>query len=121
MLNDRFDANANNESSSEWVPSAGSAGREPARPEADSFADREVPLRGVRPAMPVQQWLDGETSEAVARAASPADVDVWSALGAAYGDKKQIMAPAGLADRIMAALPARPTPDGVLEIAPRAD
>ncbi len=122
MLNDRFDANARGDATPEFVPTPSAGARDEAsRPEAETFADREVPLRGVRPAMAVQQWLDGDASEAVALAASPADVDVWHALSAAYAEKAAVMAPAGLHDRIMAALPARPTPDGVLEIAPRAD
>jgi hypothetical protein len=121
MLNDRFDANAHGDKTPDWTPSPSAAARDGARGEAETFADREVPLVGVRPVLAVQQWLDGDATETVARAASPADVDVWSALGAAYAEKAQLMAPAGLADRIMAALPASPQPTGVLEVAPRAD
>ncbi|MCU0648178.1 MAG: hypothetical protein MUF00_09305 [Gemmatimonadaceae bacterium] len=118
MLNDRFDASARGDATPEFVPTPSAGAREDAlRPEAEAFADREVPLRGVRPAMAVQQWLDGDVDEAVARAASPADVDVWHALGTAYAAKADVKAPAGFEDRVMAALPARPMGN----IAPRAD
>jgi hypothetical protein len=114
MLNDRIDAMSQGDLARERTTPA-------ARPETETFADREVPLTGVRPVLAVQQWLDGEASEAVAQAASPADVALWKALGAGFQAKGDRRAPAGLVERIAAALPAAPTPGGLVDAAPRAD
>ena len=41
------------------------------------MADREIPLEGGHPALLVQQWLDGEATEAAARRDDVHDVELW--------------------------------------------
>src|SRR3712207_6050555 len=52
---------------------------EPSNHHPESLADREVALNGDgHPALVVQQWLDGEASEATARRTSGREVEFWS-------------------------------------------
>ena len=74
---------------------------------ARPLADREVPLPSRKEATSVMhQWLDGEVPEAAVRAAGgDRELRFWSALGGELEMRRQVTAPVGLADRIMAALP----------------
>ena len=71
------------------------------------MSDREVPLPSRKEATSVMhQWLDGEIPEAAVRAVGgEREVRLWNALGTELEVRRQIAAPVGLADRIMAALP----------------
>jgi len=81
-----------------------------AAPVADrSVADREVPLPGTAaaegPALVIQQWLDGETSEAEARRADAKQVDLWKMISAETDQRRRMTTPAYVAANIMAAIP----------------
>ena len=69
------------------------------------MSDREVPLGGGRPTLLVQQWLDGEVSEATARRADAHDVDLWQRINEETERRRRMITPAPLFDRIMAAIP----------------
>lgn len=69
------------------------------------MADREVPLEGGRPALLVQQWLDGEASEAAARRADAHDVEIWQRINAEAERRRRMVTPSPVLDRIMAAIP----------------
>lgn len=72
-------------------------------------ADREVPLPGMAaaegPALVIQQWLDGETSEAEARRADAKQVDLWKMISAETDQRRRMTTPAYVAANIMAAIP----------------
>ena len=73
----------------------------------ESLADREVALTGDgHPALVVQQWLDGETSEATARRTSGREVELWSRITEETERRRRMMTPAPVMERIMAAIPA---------------
>jgi hypothetical protein len=81
-----------------------------AAPVADRHvADREVPLPGTAavegPTLVVQQWLDGETSEAEARRADAKQVDLWKMISAETDQRRRMTTPAYVAANIMAAIP----------------
>ena len=81
-----------------------------AAPVADRpAADREVPLPGTAaaegPALVIQQWLDGETTEAEARRADAKHVDLWKMISAETEQRRRTMTPAHVAANIMAAIP----------------
>jgi hypothetical protein len=82
-----------------------------AAPVADRpMADREVPLPGTAaavegPALVIQQWLDGETSEAEARRADAKQVDLWKMISAETDQRRRMTTPSYLAANIMAAIP----------------
>ena len=82
-----------------------------AAPVADRhMADREVPLPGTAaavegPALVIQQWLDGETSEAEARRADAKQVDLWNMISAETAQRRRMTTPSHLAANIMAAIP----------------
>ncbi len=82
-----------------------------AAPGADRpMADREVPLPGTAAAeggsaLVIQQWLDGETSEAEARRADAKQVDLWKTIAAETDQRRRMTTPAYLAANIMAAIP----------------
>ncbi len=82
-----------------------------AAPVADRpVADREVPLPGTAaaaegPALVIQQWLDGETSEAEARRADAKQVDLWKMISAETDQRRRMTTPAYVAANIMAAIP----------------
>ena len=69
------------------------------------MADREVPLEGGRPALVVQQWLDGEATEAAARRADAHDVELWQRISEEAERRRRMTTPAPVLDRIMAAIP----------------
>ena len=71
-------------------------------------ADREVPLDAHTRADTkdtINQWLDGEVSEAVARRADERQVEFWSAVNAQADQRRRMTTPAYMTDAIMAALP----------------
>lgn len=90
-------------------------GREPAREAAPTqerlVADREVPLPGIAAADAgagvINQWLDGEASEAEARRADGPAVDFWKRLDVDADRMRRMKTPANVAANIMAALPVR--------------
>ena len=69
------------------------------------MADREVPLEGGRPALVVQQWLDGEATEAAARRADAHDVELWQRINEEAERRRRMTTPAPVLNRIMAAIP----------------
>ena len=74
-----------------------------------TVTDREVPLGqqvGTLP-MSLHLWLDGELPEAAVRTGTYAgDVAFWRRLNSTLADRSRVVrSPAGLEDRIMAALP----------------
>jgi hypothetical protein len=80
---------------------------EPSTHQPDSLADREVALNGDgHPALVVQQWLDGEASEATARRANSRDVELWSRITEETERRRHMVTPAPMMDRLMAAIPA---------------
>jgi hypothetical protein len=86
----------------------------PTRPETATDVD-EAPLTG-RPAPVVQQWLDGERSEAEARRESPQETALWAQVGGDMERRGRMTTPAPVLDRIMAAIPgAEPKSDGMVD------
>ena len=89
------------------------SGRERARaPEpmpsanAEAGAERLVALHAQgRPTGAVQQWLDGELSESVARRANTAEVDLWRRIGEETSRRSRMVTPAPVLDKIMASIP----------------
>lgn len=73
------------------------------------MVDREVPLPGTAaaegPALVIQQWLDGETTEAEARRADAKQVDLWKMISAETDQRRRMTTPAYVAANIMAAIP----------------
>jgi hypothetical protein len=74
------------------------------------MADREIPLEGGHPALLVQQWLDGEATEAAARRLDTHDVDLWQRINAETERRRRMVTPAPVLDRIMAAIPQQAAP-----------
>ncbi len=74
------------------------------------MADREIPLEGGHPSLVVQQWLDGEASEAAARRADTNDVELWQRINTEAERRRRMVTPAPVLDRIMAAIPAPAIP-----------
>lgn len=72
-------------------------------------ADREVALPGSLaadgPARVIQQWLDGETSEAEALRADAEQVDLWKMISTETEQRRRMTTPAHVAANIMAAIP----------------
>jgi hypothetical protein len=90
-------------------------GRDAGRPANGApLADREVPLPGneafgTTPAA-VHAWLDGEASEADARAADARQVALWSRIETETAARRRMTTPSYVSQRIMDALPdARPS------------
>ncbi len=81
------------------------------RPQADrSLADREVPVPGSLAAQggspaAINQWLDGDVTEADARRADSKQVDMWKLVATETERRKRMVTPAYVAANIMAALP----------------
>ena len=74
--------------------------------------DREVPLDAHTRAdanNTINQWLDGEVSETVARRADERQVEFWSAVNAQADQRRRMTTPAYMADAIMAAIPEKQT------------
>ena len=95
--------------------------RAPESQPAGPMADREVPLPAASPAFDtMHRWLDGEATEQEARRSEGGRyVDLWQRVGEEATERRQLAAPAGLADRIMFALPTE-TPRAAMadELAP---
>jgi hypothetical protein len=73
----------------------------------ESLADREVSLQGDgHPALAVQQWLDGEVSEAAARRANGSEVELWTRITEETERRRRMVTPAPMVERLMAAIPA---------------
>ena len=72
------------------------------------MADREVALPGLLaadgPARVIQQWLDGETSEAEALRADAKQVDLWKMISTETEQRRRMTTPAHVAANIMAAI-----------------
>ena len=81
------------------------------RPQADRpLADREVPLPGSMTAadgaaVAINQWLDGDVTEADARRADSKQVELWNRIASETERRKRMVTPAYVAANIMAALP----------------
>lgn len=81
------------------------------RPQADRpLADREVPLPGSMTAadgaaIAINQWLDGDVTEADARRADSKQVELWNRIATETERRKRMVTPAYVAANIMAALP----------------
>lgn len=74
--------------------------------QAVPMADREVPIELARTPDMVHAWLDGELSLSAVRGPEWArHVEFWSQVDQDVEERRQIHAPAGLVERIMAALP----------------
>jgi hypothetical protein len=85
-------------------------GRDAGRPaDAPPLADREVPLPGAElggtPAA-VHAWLDGEATEADARAADARQVALWNRIADETSARRRMTTPAHVHANIMSALPA---------------
>lgn len=90
------------------------------------LTDREVPLSSAPTAsvgdtplgdMPVvvQQWLDGDIAERIARRADDNSVELWNRIAAETSRRSRVETPALMADRIMAVLPKKaPSPAAAL-------
>lgn len=70
-----------------------------------------------RPVTEVQQWLDGEATEADARRAEPRETAMWAKIADETERRGRMTTPAPVLDRLMAAIPAQPAPEqnGVLD------
>ncbi len=81
------------------------------RPRANRPAvDREVPLSGSMAAedgnaLAINQWLDGDVTEADARRADTKQVELWNRIATETERRKRMVTPAYVAANIMAALP----------------
>ena len=81
------------------------------RPQTDRpLADREVPLPGSMTAadgaaVAINQWLDGDVTEADARRADGKQVELWNRIASETERRKRMVTPAYVAANIMAALP----------------
>ena len=73
------------------------------------MVDREVALPGLLaadgPARVIQQWLDGETSEAEALRADAKQVELWKMISTETEQRRRMTTPAHVAANIMAAIP----------------
>ncbi len=73
--------------------------------------DREVPLPNAAAEsvadMPVvvQQWLDGDVAERIARRADDNSVEFWNKISAETTRRRRMETPALLSERVMAVLP----------------
>jgi hypothetical protein len=89
-------------------------------------ADREVPLPGVTAADAtanvIQQWLDGEASEADARRADDKAVEFWMKTSADTDRMRRMKTPSHVMASIMAAIPVKePSAIKPAPLADRAD
>ena len=73
--------------------------------------DREVPLQNAASQsigdMPVvvQQWLDGDIAERIARRADDSSVEFWNKISAETTRRRRMETPAMMSERVMAVLP----------------
>lgn len=73
--------------------------------------DREVPLPkassqpiGDMPVV-VQQWLDGDVAERIARRSDDSSVELWNKISAETSRRRRMETPALMSERVMAVLP----------------
>lgn len=77
--------------------------------------DREVPLPNATSQsigdMPVvvQQWLDGDIAERIARRADDSSVEFWNKISAETSRRRRMETPAMMSERVMAVLPKKKT------------
>ncbi|MEO7363434.1 MAG: hypothetical protein ABI120_24080 [Gemmatimonadaceae bacterium] len=73
--------------------------------------DREVPLPNAASQsigdMPVavQQWLDGDIAERIARRSDDSSVEFWNKISAETSRRRRMETPALMSERVMAVLP----------------
>ncbi|MDQ6925294.1 MAG: hypothetical protein M3154_03555 [Candidatus Eremiobacteraeota bacterium] len=82
-----------------------------ATPRPETATDTDAELLTGHPAPVVQQWLDGERTEAEARRDAPQDVALWAQVQGETERRGRMVTPAPVLDRIMAAIPATPEPE----------
>lgn len=105
---DRHEANESRADAGQNLEHRDAAGD---RPQADRpLADREVPLPGSMTAadgaaVAINQWLDGDVTEADARRADSKQVELWNRIATETERRKRMVTPAYVAANIMAALP----------------
>ncbi len=73
---------------------------------APPMSDREVPLDSSREQSALHAWLDGEMPESAVRGELGREVEFWNRVMRQAETMRAAPAPAQLADRIMAAIPA---------------
>jgi hypothetical protein len=99
------------EAHDELTPIGRDIAREAAPVQDRPLVDREVPLPGTAAADAnanvVNQWLDGEASEAEARRADAPAVEFWAKVAGDADRMKRMKTPAHVAANIMAAIPVR--------------
>lgn len=89
--------------------------------ESPAVVDREVPLVTGPAYAAMHRWLDGEATAAeAARGDAARYVELWRRVGAETERHRRAKAPAGLTDRIMAALPDAVPQRSELRITPTA-
>ncbi len=86
-----------------------------ATPDVSTETDAAFELTN-RPVTEVQQWLDGEGTEADARRAEPRETAMWAEIQGETERRGRMTTPAPVLDRLMAAIPQEPAAgdDGVL-------
>ena len=86
-------------------------------PRPETATDTEAELLTGHPAPVVQQWLDGERTEAEARRTAPQETAMWAQVQSETERRSRMTTPAPVLDRLMAAIPAAPDPqsDGVMD------
>ena len=78
--------------------------------------DREVPLPNAAKEsigdMPVvvQQWLDGDIAERIARRADDSSVEFWNKISVETSRRRRMETPAMMSERVMAVLPKKRSP-----------
>ncbi len=92
------------------------AGVTPA-PRPDTATDTDTESLTGHPAPVVQQWLDGERTEAEARRTAPQEVGMWAKVQGETERRGRMTTPAPVLERLLAAIPAAPEPqgDGVMD------
>ena len=91
----------------DFTPGREDAGRDRApRLDEGKMLEREVPIARREMAADVHAWLDGDLSEAEARAAGASrEVEFWNRISAEAAVRRQVRTPAHVLPAIMEALP----------------
>ena len=96
MLDKHFESDGHGEPSRE----------RPDRADPSPLSDREVPLAPIATSDVVNRWLDGELPEpAGLRGDAARSVEFWRRIGEETDRRRQMVTPAHVSSRIMAALP----------------
>ena len=77
--------------------------REVPLPTAPAASTGDIPL-GDMPVV-VQQWLDGDIAERIARRADDSSVELWNHIAAETSRRRRTATPALMSERVMAVLP----------------